>query len=292
VASQLVLASALQRWGKRAVPINAGPFDRQEIISYRERFLIPVESEELPAHDAIIIVDCPGRSRVGPILSELIGTTPLLVIDHHPPEGEKEAIRFVRTNQPAAVILIYQIMMALEISLTPEEAQLLFLGLATDTGFFHFLDASHSETFGVAAALTSAGANPRKIAREISANRSMDSRMVLARMLSRVEKIQGGTFLITWKTKADEVEFPGPGDSAALHHLLLTVEGVQAIAVVREKEDGCSISLRSASEIDVSRIARQFNGGGHTKAAGAFTQLPLLEVLSKLRDALEATLPM
>lgn len=289
VASQSVLASALQRLGKRTIVANAGPFDRQEIIPYKDRFLVPTEAMKPPTHDAIIVVDCPGSSRVGPILSEWIGNSPLLIVDHHPQEGNDDAIRLVRTETPAAVILVYHILIALELSLTPEEAQLLFLGLATDTGFFHFLDATQTEAFHVAAALTASGASPRDTARHISAGRSLDSRMVLSRMLGRVEQIQDGAFLITWRTRADEQEFPGPGDSAALHHLLLSVEGVQAIAVVREKENGCSISFRSASDVDVAQIARQFNGGGHVKAAGASSPLPLLDVLTKLRETFLAT---
>lgn len=37
---------------------------------------------------------------------------------------------------------------------------------------------------------------------------------------------------------------------------------------IRELDKSCRISLRSKENIDVSKIAKIFNGGGHINAAG------------------------
>ncbi|MFZ0342547.1 MAG: DHHA1 domain-containing protein, partial [Gaiellaceae bacterium] len=44
-------------------------------------------------------------------------------------------------------------------------------------------------------------------------------------------------------------------------------------------------SLRSSlDELDVSAIARRFGGGGHRQAAGFSTDLPLDEIVARIRE--------
>ena len=45
------------------------------------------------------------------------------------------------------------------------------------------------------------------------------------------------------------------------------------------------ISFRSRCDVDCSRLAEQFGGGGHKKAAGAFLDEPLRSVQAKVLDA-------
>ena len=47
------------------------------------------------------------------------------------------------------------------------------------------------------------------------------------------------------------------------------VEGTEVAAYVREKSDGTlKVSLRSNGNVDVSKIAIMFGGGGHIRASG------------------------
>ena len=53
--------------------------------------------------------------------------------------------------------------------------------------------------------------------------------------------------------------------------MTLAIAGVQfAVILVEQSTGGFKISFRSRCEIDCSRLAEQFNGGGHKAAAGAF----------------------
>jgi len=210
------------------------------------------------------------------------------VIDHHQGNEATGDVLFVEPSCPAAAILVYRVIVALGLELTSQEANWLFLGLAADTGFFRFLSAGQDEAFLVAAALSRAGASPRLTDRQVASGRSLESRRLLSRMLGRIESLHGGAILLTWQSLADEREFGQRRDSDALHHLMLTVAGVRAIAVIREKEDGCSISFRAVDDIDVSLVAATFGGGGHQKAAGAFVRKELQFALPLLRSALLA----
>ena len=60
-----------------------------------------------------------------------------------------------------------------------------------------------------------------------------------------------------------------PGDSEGLIDTLRSIAGVDAVALIREREDGThKVSLRSRGEVDVEKIARHHGGGGHRNAAG------------------------
>jgi phosphoesterase RecJ-like protein len=59
------------------------------------------------------------------------------------------------------------------------------------------------------------------------------------------------------------------GDSEGLIDHLRSIAGVDAVALIREREDGThKVSLRSRGEVDVEKIARHHGGGGHRNAAG------------------------
>ena len=70
---------------------------------------------------------------------------------------------------------------------------------------------------------------------------------------------------------------------------LRAVEGSEMVALIREpppREDGPThrVSLRSShDEIDVSAIARQSGGGGHTQAAGFSSELSIPDLIEFIR---------
>ena len=203
IGSQLALALGLRRLGKTAIVANEGPFDRQEIQGYARRFTqFAVRPDEF---DAAVVVDCSTIDRVGSY-QRVIVDKPIAVVDHHTSGTPFGDIRFVHPDVPAAAMLVYAIICALAEAPSPEEAQLLFLGIATDTGFFRFVDPGCDAVFHVAAALTRAGASPRAVDSAISSGRSLGSRYLIARMIDRVEVIGDQDALLTYQTRKDERE--------------------------------------------------------------------------------------
>lgn len=284
VGSQLGLALGLRRLGKSVIVANEGPFDRQEIRSYAERFTqFAVDPNDF---DAVVVLDCSTVDRIGFYQSAIVDK-PVAVIDHHTSGTPFGDVRFVHPDIPATAMLVYTIICELVGAPSTEEAQLLFLGIATDTGFFRFVDEGSDLVFQVAAALTRAGASPRAVDTAINSGRSLASRYLIARMIDRVEVMGNQDALLTYQTRKDEREFGTRRDSDALYRLLLQVERVRVLVVVKERANGCAISFRSTDDINVGEIAAEFGGGGHPKAAGAFISDDLNGVLDTLRERLE-----
>jgi bifunctional oligoribonuclease and PAP phosphatase NrnA len=75
------------------------------------------------------------------------------------------------------------------------------------------------------------------------------------------------------------------------------VEGTAVAVLVREllseDRDGMrKVSLRATDRrVDVSRVAREFGGGGHPQAAGFSTSLPLDQLVERLRALVGGQLP-
>ncbi|KPK76155.1 MAG: hypothetical protein AMJ79_07895 [Phycisphaerae bacterium SM23_30] len=62
------------------------------------------------------------------------------------------------------------------------------------------------------------------------------------------------------------------------------------VLLVEQDDNTTRVSFRSSGEVDVNKVARQFNGGGHASAAGATVNLPLDDARSRIINALTAVM--
>ncbi len=57
--------------------------------------------------------------------------------------------------------------------------------------------------------------------------------------------------------------------------------------MLRPRDGGCKVSLRSSADVDVSAIAKRFGGGGHYHAAGISLDSGVEESEAVIRKILE-----
>ena len=290
VGSQLALASALRRMGKEAIPCSAGPFKRTEIKSYEHLFTLPPCDEGLKAGACVIIVDCSTTDRIGELDSFLEGL-PTAIIDHHGngqnrPEG---GLVYVDARALSTTFLVYNVITALGLELLPQEAELLFFGLCTDTGFFRHVDNGGAEIFDAAAALIRAGANPKAAFAAMYGGKSLGSRRLIGSILLRAESLFDGKLILSSEEYEETCLFGLEGrDSDSLYQLLQSVDGVQAIVIIRqESPEHCTVGFRSRDSVNVGRIAQSFGGGGHKNAAGLYIAGTIAELKPKIIKAFE-----
>jgi phosphoesterase RecJ-like protein len=183
--------------------------------------------------------------------------------------------------------LIFKLFGALGLEITCEEAEFLFFGLCTDTGFFRHVDSSGAETFDFAAALIRRGANPKTAYTAIHDGKSLDSRKLLGNILVRSESLFGGKLIMSSEEYEETCRFGMEGrDSDSMYKLFQAVAGVEAVAIIRqETPERCSVGLRSRSWADVGNVAKSFGGGGHKNAAGFGVNGTINEIKPKLIDA-------
>jgi phosphoesterase RecJ-like protein len=276
VSSQLVLSSFLSRLGKKTVLISAGPFKRNEIKSFEHLFLCnpedikaEIKNRKAASSCAAFIVYCSSSDRTGDI-EKLYEDLPLAVIDHHAVGKGGGEVRYADSDAPACVALLFCLSRALKLSLLKEEAELLFLGLCTDTGFFRHLDDGGAEIFDIAKELVNSGANQKETFHRMTGGKSLASRQLLGAILSRTESFFDGKLIISSEELAETEKYGHESrDSDMLYQLLLSIQYVEAAVVIRqESEENCTVGLRSKDTVNVATLAAAFGGGGHKNAAG------------------------
>lgn len=275
IGSSIALSLFLRRLGKETVLLSAGPFQRSEIRMYEPLFSaeVPASLKACPEGVGVVIVDCSSMERTGDLAEQLEGF-PVIYIDHHATNTVKTSGSLVYTEAPSATFVIQSIIEKMTGGVTREEAEMLFFGLCTDTGFFRHLDERSGEVFMYAARLVQAGANPKYMFAAMNGGKSFGSRTLISRVLARMKPYYDGRLIVSFETYQDKLEIGVENrDSDMVYQLIQSIAGVKAICIVRQDtETHCSVGFRSLDTVDVSGIASSFGGGGHKQAAGLYIE--------------------
>ena len=272
ITSCLGIAAILEHFNKPYQLLSAGPFKRNEVIRWQERFSDTMEfqDESERKNSGLFITDCSELIRLGDIDGDFKGFD-TFVIDHHKTsEIGGELKGFINPDAPACAFLIQLFYEKLIGPVPSELAKILFFGICTDTGFFRFLTSSSSEVFAAVSRLVADGADPRTTYREINSGKPYSTRKLLGLLLNKAERYLDGRLVVTYESLEDTKKWGLEGrDSDSLYQLMLSAKGVEAVVFLRQDtETTCTGGFRSQDKIDVSVVAAKFGGGGHKNASG------------------------
>ena len=226
-----------------------------------------------------------------------------IVIDHHPTGDEEVAATRVIDPSAAAAcemacdLCVDLLGVASARDLPLEVAEPLYLGIATDTGFFRYSNTT-GRTMRLAADLLEAGVDQSFVLR-ISEQSDRPARLrLIARALASIEFLDDGRVAVMSLSHEDFAQSGADLDDAGgLTDLAQSVESVRAVAVLTELEPGVTkVSMRSKppapgeKDADVSSVARALGGGGHVRAAGVRLEEPLGEARARISAALTEAL--
>jgi phosphoesterase RecJ-like protein len=241
----------------------------------------------------LIALDCANESRLGrdPALLE---AAPLVVdIDHHHDNTRFGDINVIVSDASSTGEVLRDLIRLLDVELTPEIAESLYIALVTDTGRFQYTNTT-PRTLRLAAELVEAGANLHRVFQGVYESVEFAKLKLLARALGRAEVYDGGRLVIAYLLRDDFLEVGAVEPySEGIIDYLRAVEGSDMAVLIREPPTRGGpkhrVSLRSrGDELDVSEIARKSGGGGHRQAAGFSSELPLDELISFIREEFAA----
>lgn len=251
-----------------------------------------VEIGELGDVEVLIVVDTSAWAQLGD-MGDVIRATRAkkIVLDHHQSGDDLGAEEFRDTSAEAAGRLVFEAAKQLGATLDAEIASLLFVALATDTGWFRFASTT-AATYRLASRLTEAGAVPDRLYQQLYEQDTLARLQLVGRVLARATAEMDGRLIYTWIERADfEATGALASDSEDLINMTLAVAGTEvAVILVEQASGGFKISFRSRCGLDCSELAKQFGGGGHKKAAGAFVGESLADARTKVLDAVRAAM--
>ncbi len=266
IGSGYALALALRSLGKKARVFCSDP------IPERYHFMLPkAETLEHFEPDMIISADVADEKLFGDeLLKQYEGKTDLC-IDHHISNSGYAKELCLDGKAAAACQVVYEVLQAMNISLTREMAVCLYTGIATDTGGFMHDNISPRTLRIIADIMEQYPDIPYSIInRNMFIVKSM-GRMQLDKVLTeQLESYADGKCMLVCVTK-ELIEKYGidDGELDGIAGFPLQVEGTEVSVVMKEREKGVfRVSMRSVDKVNVSRICMTFGGGGHIKAAG------------------------
>jgi phosphoesterase RecJ-like protein len=283
IGSQLALGSLLARHGKAVKLYNHGPFKRAEINRYSSLFASRIDAFDKVSRPGVLIVDCSTLDRIGDLQLDVTGLD-LAVIDHHATQQDFGGARWIESKRSSCTWMIHHLMSALDDAPTPEEAHWLFLGLATDTGFFRHLEAGAQDTFRTAAELSAAGASAKAVFAQINGGKVLANQKLMGLILSRTESHFGGKLMYSWEDLGDRAALGAENrESDLIYQTLQGVNGVELIVLLRQ-DTATTVTggLRSRTFFDVAALAQKLGGGGHVRASGFSCPGTVAEVRARI----------
>ena len=285
LGSLLATKRVLDRLGKDAVMYLYGDAPLPQEYSFMEldelRRVLPDDAAER----VLVALDCANERRLGPDPT-VLARAPLTVnVDHHHDNSRFGGINLIVPEASSTGEILREILRELDVAVTPEIAEALYIALVTDTGRFQYRNTT-PKSLRLAAELVEAGADVHRVFQGVYESVQFAKLKLLARALERARVYEGGAIVVSYLLRTDfhEVGAAEPYSEGIIDYLR-AVEGAEMAALIREppRTDGLApsrrVSLRSSTdELDVSAIARKSGGGGHRQAAGFSTEAPIDEI--------------
>jgi phosphoesterase RecJ-like protein len=247
-----------------------------------------IEKEPKGNHDTFITVDCADFNRTGSIFANF--GQPDINIDHHKTNEKFGKLNLIEAEEVATSAILTNYLPAWGLTITKPIAAALLTGIITDTLGFRTSNIT-PEALRQAATLMETGVDMPEIYMRSLVRRSFPAARYWGAGLSTLQSKHG----IVWGTLtlADrKLTGYGGNDDADLINMISAIDGNKVgMVFVEQSNHHVKISWRALEAgIDVSQVAKHFQGGGHAAAAGADIQGSLGEVqkeaLKKTREIL------
>jgi phosphoesterase RecJ-like protein len=293
IGSLLGVAHALRDTGREPICLLSSPPPSYALgLPGAEWLTVYRRGDALPAADLTWMLDTATPERTGAIADEHLPdllARPLIITDHHVTNEGGGRVNLIDPAAASNADLLFRLLRAIGLPVSPAAATCLYLGMITDTQSFQ-LNSTRPQTLRTAAEILEAGADIRAVIDAVYFSIPESTVRLTSVVLSEMRR-EGG---LIWAaiTQAQQ-RAAGAGDEAGDDTVMRMqrVEGMRACALFKERRDGTvKVSLRSVAGIDVAAIAKTWGGGGHIQAAGATLMMDLATaeaaVLPLLRRAL------
>ena len=295
LGSELAFYRLLKKLGKHATIVN------EDALPYGYDFLPGKENikkfknnlKKQLNFDCFVALDCSDLRRTGEVYRINTDAKPILNIDHHLSNQWFGDVNWVEPHASSCSEMIYKLYKKVRLPLDRDTAILLYAGILTDTGSFHYPNTT-SFTHKAVSELLKYNLDIHQIYKNIYENIPFSDMKLLSKILPQIKRCVSGK--IAWFQIGEGVLKNKKLSFDLTEHILSfarAIKDVEVVALFKENlgvKDQIRVNLRSQAKVDVNKIASFFGGGGHRTASGATVHGKIdqvrRKVLAKIKESL------
>ena len=279
LGSCFAFAKMLRKMGKKATIYVSGKIEARlafigtDYVMYHEG----IEHD----HDLCACLDCGDIDRITErkALFEEIGNS--VNIDHHLTNTRFADANYVDGTASATSEILFELFGRMSVEIDDDIAKDLYTAICSDTGCFKYSNVT-PKTMRTAADLLEYNFDHAELARLLFDCESIAATKLKAEVTEGIKSYADGKIsLVSMDEKIGEKYGICKEDIPNLVEVPRRIEGTEIAVCIKHVKDGFRINLRSNGKADVAKVAMEFGGGGHVKAAGATLHMKTLEEAEK-----------
>ncbi|MCR5742538.1 MAG: bifunctional oligoribonuclease/PAP phosphatase NrnA [Lachnospiraceae bacterium] len=245
------------------------------------------EDEEF---DTVFVMDASTADRIGAGGLKMVEKCDRSFnIDHHVSNpGNICKVNYIVADASSAAEVLYYMLDADKVSKNCAEA--LYMGIVHDTGVFKF-SATHKSTLLAAADMVDKGVDFPRIINDTYFSRTYKQMVVTGKVMMDAKVILDGKVIYGYVTREMMNEYGVTSlEMDGIIDAIREVEGTEVAIFMYALKGGYKVSLRSKYIVDVNKVAAEFGGGGHVRAAGCFGYGEPEKIVEKLAELIKEQL--
>ena len=217
--------------------------------------------------DLFIAQDCGDLGRLGDAAKYFEHAKKTACIDHHISSQSFADENYIFPQASSASELVFELIPRER--LTKEIAECIYTGIIHDTGVFQY-SCTSEKTMEAAGVLMGMGIDFPKIVDQTFFTKTYEQNRIMGLALVKSKLHLDGKCISSIITAEEMREYnvlPKHLDGI-VSQLRVTKDVEAAVFLYQTDEENYKVSTRSASYVDVAKIAAKYGGGGHVRAAG------------------------
>ena len=299
VGSSIAWAEALRQRGHTVTCIvpNKYPYYLDWMTGIRDIVIYKNEADKaaslIAEADVIFCLDFHTLSRLDALgnVVDKNTTARRVLIDHHLNPSQSFDVIFSHPEASSTSYLVSKLIEALwgAESITAAQAEVIYVGMMTDTGNFSFSSLT-PDLYRTLAVLSATGIDIPTIYNNVYNSFTEGRARLFGYVINRKMRFMRRGTVAYMSLTEDEMRryWFQQGDSEGFVNYPLTVKKMRMSAIFIEHSDFIRVSLRSRGKVDVNLFAaRYFEGGGHKNAAGGKSFVSMEETIARFEAAVE-----
>ncbi|WP_313132298.1 DHH family phosphoesterase [Anaerocolumna sp.] len=272
----------------RTIDVYLEPIPSKFLL-WEEAAFVKQTNDNHIIYDYFIALDAGSKDRLGFAESYFNEAKIKVNIDHHISNTGFGDINLIIDKASSTSEVLFDLFD--ENKIDTEVAKALYLGLIHDTGVFKHSNTTE-KTMNIAGKLIAKGISFSKMIDETFYQKSYIQNRILGRTLIESILVLDGKCIVSSLSK-DILSLyeAAPADLDGIIDQLRITKGVEVAVLLYETRDQeFKVSLRANGDVNVSKIAVLFGGGGHVKAAGCTMKGSASDIINQLTNLINEQL--